>query len=358
MSKLVIELTDRCNLRCQHCPSGRHGGRGELDLSLLDRVLDQASAQGIDYLAFTGGEPTLHSRFPEILRRTATAGYHFSLVSNGWVVAQRLEQLLPYRDQLFFISFSLDGAREVTHDAQRGAGSFRRLMQAASACMRRDIPFAFNMSLTRRNWCEAGEVVELASRLGSRRIKFIHLMNTPLVAAADLVLSPAELKEVDRWLRELQATYDFPVVLAAGGHALDLSPCTPLRSKSFNLDWQGNVGLCCNLSGLDGTGGAEETVGNLWTFTLGEAMERLQLIRQQLHSHKLHRQAEGRWRDSDYFPCWYCSNYFHKVNWLRRQPDHPWHAALHEELHHDVDPGQPTTGSPRRDHYRIAGDAG
>ncbi len=255
MSSLIVELTDRCNLSCRHCPSGRHGGRGELDLALFDRVLDQARAQGIDRLSFTGGEPTLHPRFPDILHHTTAAGYRFGLVTNGWVVAQRLEQLLPYRDWLSVITFSLDGGREASHDAQRGAGSFRRVMQAA---------------------------------------------------------------------------YDFPVALSPGSPTPDLFPCAPLHNDSFNLDWQGNLGLCCHLSSLE-TGAVEEVAGNLWTLALGEALERLRLIRQRLHADKLRRQAEGRWRNNDDFPCWYCVRHFQKANWLRRCPHHPWYAALNEE---------------------------
>jgi MoaA/NifB/PqqE/SkfB family radical SAM enzyme len=340
MSSLVIELTDRCNLRCTHCPTGRHGGRGELDLALLDRVLRQAHTHGIDHLSFTGGEPTLHSRFPDIVQHTYTAGYRFGLVSNGWVMAQRLESLLPYRDRLRVITFSLDGAREATHDAQRGTGSFRRVMQAASACMWQAIPFTFHMALTRRNWQEAGELVTLAARLGSRGVRFGHWLHTPLAAAADLLLSPAECQTIDCQLRKLQAAHDFPVACAPGGHTPELFPCAPLlHSDSFNLDWQGNLGLCCHLSGLGESGSAAEVAGNLWTLSLGEALERLQLIRQRLRAHKRRRQAEGRWRDSDYFPCWYCLNYFHKVDWLRHYPDDPWYTALHAEENHDVDPG-------------------
>lgn len=329
MSSLIIELTDRCNLSCQHCPAGRHGGRGELDLALFDRMLEQASAYGIDQLSFTGGEPTLHRHFPDFLQRTVAAGYRFGLVTNGWVVAQRLEQWLPYRDWLNVITFSLDGARETTHDAQRGAGSFRRVMQAASACMWRALPFTFNVTLTRRNWREAGEVVELATRLGSRGVRFGHLLSTPLTAAMDLVLSPAEVRAVDRYLDDWQALHDFPVARSPSSPTPELFPCAPLQGEEFNLDWQGNLGLCCHLSGLGATG-AEEIAGNLWTLSLGEALERLQLIRQRLHADKRRQQAEDRWQDNDDFPCWYCIRHFHKVNWLQRQPDHPWYPTLAE----------------------------
>lgn len=79
MAKLVVELTDRCNLRCGHCPSGRHGGRGELDPTLFARLVSEAPASGIDQVSFTGGEPTLHHRFAGLVAMTAAAGLNFGL---------------------------------------------------------------------------------------------------------------------------------------------------------------------------------------------------------------------------------------------------------------------------------------
>ena len=83
MSRLVVELTNRCNLRCGHCYGERHAGTGELPLELLEKVLGEGKECGIDHLSFTGGEPTLHRAFAEIVRRVADAGYTFGFVSNG-----------------------------------------------------------------------------------------------------------------------------------------------------------------------------------------------------------------------------------------------------------------------------------
>jgi len=47
MSSLIVELTNRCNLSCQHCPSGRHGGRSELELVFIQAL----SSVGSSWLA-------------------------------------------------------------------------------------------------------------------------------------------------------------------------------------------------------------------------------------------------------------------------------------------------------------------
>jgi MoaA/NifB/PqqE/SkfB family radical SAM enzyme len=41
MARLIVELTNRGNLRCQHCFAERHAATGDLPLPLLDRVLQE-----------------------------------------------------------------------------------------------------------------------------------------------------------------------------------------------------------------------------------------------------------------------------------------------------------------------------
>ena len=79
MARLVIELTNRCNLRCQHCFDERHAATGDLSLEIIEKVLQEGKSCGIDHLAFTGGEPTIHRQFPEIIRRVCDAGYAVQL---------------------------------------------------------------------------------------------------------------------------------------------------------------------------------------------------------------------------------------------------------------------------------------
>src|SRR5688572_24760418 len=120
MPKIVIELTNRCNLNCQHCFSGRHGGRDDLSLAILAKILDEAHAHGFDQLSFTGGDPTIHRNFFAVLEQSCAAGYRFGFNTNGWNFTSIYSQLLPYRQQLDMIVFSLDGAKEATHDQLRG----------------------------------------------------------------------------------------------------------------------------------------------------------------------------------------------------------------------------------------------
>ncbi len=324
MPYIALELTNRCNLNCQHCFDGRHGGDGDLKINIIENVLRDCGSHGFDFISITGGEPTLHIHFIEIIKLVYKAGYKFGFVSNGFNFAEIYKKLLPYQDKLTMITFSLDGASEETHDRNRGKGSFRRVMQAVSICMVKNIPFTFNTAITSYNRNQLKEVAEFAQQLGSPRQGFGHLIPTPLNTAEKMSLSFEERREAEATIRRLQKDNQLPVVMAPGFYTDDLFPCPALKMKEFNIDWRGNVTMCCHLSGHGENLGNGDMIGNLDAMSFSKAYEHLNKFKKKFRENKLEHHNKGKLRDSDYFPCWYCSNYFDKVDWMKDYPQNSW----------------------------------
>ena len=233
--------------------------------------------------------------------------------------------LLSYSKRFRGVTFSLDGACEETHDRLRGAGSYRRVMRAASICVIKDLPFTLNMALTAQNRHEVAEMASLAGRLGSRGVRFGHLMPTPDTALRKLDLSPRERREVEEEIWRLQKTAPVPVGMAPGYFSdSPFFPCAPLELEELNLDYRGNLTLCCQLSGYsDGTAGTD-VVGNLHNVSLAEACERFRQRVALYLAEKRDRVKQGKFNELDHFPCWYCVNYLDKVPSLKHFPQHPW----------------------------------
>jgi MoaA/NifB/PqqE/SkfB family radical SAM enzyme len=330
MARLVIELTNRCNLRCQHCFTERHAATGDLPLPLLERVLLEGQGCGITHLSFTGGEPTIHRQFPDILRRVGAAGYTFSFVSNGLTFPQLVPLLLQHRPWFTGVTFSLDGAREATHDQLRGPGAYRRVMRAVSCCVVKQFPFTLNMVLTAPNCGEVAALVQLAARLGSHGVRFGYLMPTPETAQRGLDLPPQARRAVEAEIWELQRHAPLPVTMAPGYFSTDpFFPCGPLTLEEFNLDYRGNLTLCCQLSGHSGSNAATEVMGNLHDISLADAVE---CFRRHVATYLADKQArvtQGAFGGLDHFPCWYCLKYLDKVSWLGHFPQHPWAPESH-----------------------------
>ena len=326
--KIVVELTNRCNLHCQHCFSGRHGGHDDLPLAILQQLLDEAYHYGFDEISFTGGDPTVYPHFAEALARVSATGYHFAINTNGWNFAQFYPTLLPYLAQLTIITFSLDGASAATHDQLRGQGSFRRVMQAMSICVAKAIPFSINMVLTAHNHHEIAVMVTLAARLGARGLRFGYLMPTPSTTTAGLDLTPAARHLVEATVRAAASIALLPVALAPGYHTLELFPCDPLQGHEVNLNCHGEMTLCCQLSGHGAGVGQGDVAGKLAEIGFGAAFTKLAAERYHYRAVKQDRHNAGTLAEHDFFPCWYCVRHYRKVDWLPAGANHGWPIAL------------------------------
>lgn len=328
MARVVVELTNRCNLACSHCFDGRHGGSNDLPLHILEAVLTDARSCGFDSLSFTGGEPTVHPQFPDVIRQTHAAGYRFGFVTNGWSLPAMLPRILPYREGISYITLSVDGATEASHDRLRGAGAFRRVMAGISSCVAYGVPFTINMVLTGSNQHEIEALVDAAVDLGAHGVRLDHLMHNRTTTGMGMDLAPGERKAVEARIWDLQQRASIPVAMGPGHYTTSLFPCAPLHMLEVNVNCRGDLTKCCHLSGHGSAAGDGDVAGNLRDMSFAEGIRRLRAANEEFHKHKMRRLTEGRMTDSDYFPCWYCVLHFEKAEWLRNREDHPWSPLM------------------------------
>ena len=142
-TRLVMDITRRCNLRCQMCSTWKTEAAHEITPDEVRRVL--AQMPGLLWLDVTGGEPFLRrdavELFAAVLDATpALRVLHFQ--TNGWFgeraveVADLVRQRRP--DLELIVTVSIDGPPE-THDAVRGrAGSFARALATFTSLRGRD----------------------------------------------------------------------------------------------------------------------------------------------------------------------------------------------------------------------------
>jgi radical SAM protein with 4Fe4S-binding SPASM domain len=102
-----LELTRRCNLTCPHCYiDGGAPRENEMPASEFYRLLDEFAEMGVWAVAFTGGEPTLHPEFGNLVRYARQKQLLVGIATNGMFLTPELLDSLP-RDGVI-ISVSLD----------------------------------------------------------------------------------------------------------------------------------------------------------------------------------------------------------------------------------------------------------
>jgi MoaA/NifB/PqqE/SkfB family radical SAM enzyme len=122
---LDVEVTRRCNLRCDYCFVGwSRDWTSDLPEDVARAVVDEGAGL-FPMLHFTGGEPFAYRALPELIERGLSAGYEHVLVNtNGTFLSPAEVRALASFGERFSITVSLDGPEEI-HDRARGAGRFR-----------------------------------------------------------------------------------------------------------------------------------------------------------------------------------------------------------------------------------------
>jgi len=132
---VTVNLTHRCNFACGMCT--QYGGKfknatsQELSLAEWTAFFESIAWSGMRVVLF-GGEPTLYPHFGEIVTQLGRLHIPFDLVTNGFFLAEHVEQLAESQARVFV---SIDGPREVHNRIRHSRDSFARL-EAALRCLR------------------------------------------------------------------------------------------------------------------------------------------------------------------------------------------------------------------------------
>lgn len=174
---VVWSLSRRCNLRCEHCyQDGGPGSSDELSFEEKLRVADQLADAGVALVVLSGGEPLLDEHIFALVRRLVEGGVAVGLDSNGTMIDAPTATKLK-ESGVQSIQISIDSASAAQHDRFRGMpGAFHRSLEAVRACSAEDIFTTVATTVTRHNFDEIGELVEIAKKYGARRIAIFDLI--------------------------------------------------------------------------------------------------------------------------------------------------------------------------------------
>ena len=172
---ILIEITQRCNLSCPTCYAGSSPLHSEMmSLEEFTRQVDQLVAggkRGSDMIQLSGGEPTIHPRFFEMIDLLFERGFdQVCINSNGIKLAQpafteRLANCTSRRaGGQIFVYLQFDGFEDNTYLALRGREDLLNIKRRAlDNCQAQDIRVHPVMTLTRGiNDHEVGDFVRLA----------------------------------------------------------------------------------------------------------------------------------------------------------------------------------------------------
>lgn len=170
---MLAELTHRCPLACPYCsnPQELIARDAELETDDWIDIFQQAARLGVLQLHLSGGEPASRRDLTQLVVAARQAGLYTNLITSGiGLTPKRLSQL----DEagLDHIQLSVQGINAQIADRIGGyKGGFDRKMHIAEHIAALEIPLTVNAVMHRENIGDLPATLDMAERLGARRVE-------------------------------------------------------------------------------------------------------------------------------------------------------------------------------------------
>jgi radical SAM protein with 4Fe4S-binding SPASM domain len=128
--KIQLNLTNNCNLRCNHCfLSAGKEVKNELEMKKLIPFLDEIFClTGKTDVVVSGGEPLVYDNIFAVLKYLKQKGHTVILFSNGTLIDKKNISLLKeYVDE---IQLSMEGISKNCYESIRGKNNYCKLLEA------------------------------------------------------------------------------------------------------------------------------------------------------------------------------------------------------------------------------------
>lgn len=169
-----IILTSRCNQRCLHCYGdyGMYVPPNELTGNEWDLVFQDLVKNNVFYVNISGGEPTVHPDFVEILNSLRKHKLHYIMTTNGLFSEKVLKKIIEVEELLIGLKISLDGPDYISNGYIRrdvkneiNESEFNRTLNNLRRLKEEDIPFTIATCIHKGNINRMDEMLALILEL-------------------------------------------------------------------------------------------------------------------------------------------------------------------------------------------------
>ena len=175
MKRADIKIGFLCNNRCRHCVQGdKREKYGNKSSQQIKNELKTAVEDGCEGVVFTGGEPTLHKHFLELVKYAKDLGFRLIQVqTNGRMFAYRDFCLRTIRAGANDFCLAIHGHTDSIHDYLTSVkGSFRQTIQGIKNLKSLNTRVASNIVISKANYRYLPEIAKLLVAFGVDQFQF------------------------------------------------------------------------------------------------------------------------------------------------------------------------------------------
>jgi len=243
---VLIELTYRCNLDCQHCYVIHDQAQNELSTKEYYELFDSLAKLQTLFLTISGGEPFIRKDLKELIIYATKKNFSIRLFTSGTLLNNDWGNFLREMN-ILEIETSIYGADPTTHDRMtRISGSFDNLMKGLEILSKNKIKTNVKFIVTKNNYTQAKEIKQFVEELG-----FNFYYDVILTPKDNLDTTPQQLSLSEKEMREFYRLIDYKVnpidrekeeyICNAGVATMAISPdgevypCVQLRKSAGNI---------------------------------------------------------------------------------------------------------------------------
>ncbi|MBN1875184.1 MAG: radical SAM protein [Anaerolineae bacterium] len=249
-TKVMLSLSNLCNLRCVYCYAETGTSSQILPWRIITQTIDQIFNNAIEYnidnveICFHGTGETLVQW--NTFRKTVDYALsvkpsfietNFALVTNGTLIDY--EKAIFLADHNFFVSVSMDGVQSIQNKQRpfaNGRGSYEEVVKGIKALVNAEVPFVVRSTITGENLEYMPEFIRLCAELGCRQISFMPFSAVGRGAKGVPSLQPRSF--VENYRKSKRLAKEFNIDLSMAGTEVN----------KINSYYCGAIGINCAIT--------------------------------------------------------------------------------------------------------------
>lgn len=241
LRSLEVAVGYECNFSCGQCSCAlnRDSKRKRLSMAQFKDSIDQAADMGAFQFNLNGGEPMLYfDEIQELCRYIRNKGCYVHMATNGFYFT--LDRMKIMKDAgLCSFEMGLDSSIESGHDANRGKGSYNKIMENTEAAHKLGLTVAYN-TIGNKEKIWSGDLIGLVHL--AKKMDVLLMITPPCVTGHWAGKMDVLLNDEEQWyIRWILSTY--PMTRIDNYNGLRKISCPAAREK-MALNPYGDVVSC------------------------------------------------------------------------------------------------------------------